>query len=125
MAKVDFNYYALYLKKYLVDNDDPRKDDAEFINDRADLAGQEYESNRLNGLEVFQAEELAMEVLMAGLEQFVITFKLKDQAVMPGLSVCRENSLCHNNQQKYASLLPDAQETKACFGTKLLIRLST
>ena len=67
MAKVDFNYYALYLKKYLVDNDDPRKDDAEFINDRADLAGQEYESNRLNGLEVFQAEELAMEVLMSGL----------------------------------------------------------
>ena len=85
MAKVDFNYYALYLKKYLVDNDDPRKDDAEFINDRADLAGQEFETNRLNGLEVFQAEELAMEVLMSGLEQLVITFKLKDQAVMPGL----------------------------------------
>ena len=85
MAKVDFNYYALYLKKYLVDNDDPRKDDAEFINDRADLAGQEFETNRLNGLEVFQAEELAMEVLMSGFEQLVITFKLKDQAVMPGL----------------------------------------
>ena len=68
MAKVDFNYYALYLKKYLVDNDDPRKDDAEFINDRADLAGQEFETNRLNGLEVFQAEELAMDVLMSGLE---------------------------------------------------------
>ena len=85
MAKVDFNYYALYLKKYLVDNDDPRKDDAEFINDRADLAGQEFETNRLNGLEVFQAEELAMEVLMSGLEQLVVTFKLKDQAVMPGL----------------------------------------
>ena len=77
MAKVDFNYYALYLKKYLyalylkkylIDNDDPRANDTEFINDRADLAGQEYESNRLNGLEVFQAEELAMEVLMSGLE---------------------------------------------------------
>ncbi len=68
MAKVYFNYYALYLKKYLVDNDDPRANDAEFINDRADLAGQEYETNRLSGLEVFQAEELAMEVLMAGLE---------------------------------------------------------
>ena len=68
MSKVDFNYYALYLKKYLVDNDDPRANDAEFINDRADLAGQEYETNRLSGLEVFQAEELAMEVLMAGLE---------------------------------------------------------
>ena len=68
MAKVDFNYYALYLIKYLVDNDDPRANDAEFINDRADLAGQEYETNRLSGLEVFQAEELAMEVLMAGLE---------------------------------------------------------
>ncbi len=68
MSKVDFNYYALYLKKYLVDNDDPRANDAEFINERADLAGQEYETNRLSGLEVFQAEELAMEVLMAGLE---------------------------------------------------------
>ena len=41
MAKVDFNYYALYLKKYLIDNDDPRANDTEFINDRADLAGQE------------------------------------------------------------------------------------
>lgn len=68
MAKVDFNYYALYLKKYLVDNDDPRADDAEFINDRADLAGQEFENNRLNGLEVFQAEELSMEVLMEDLD---------------------------------------------------------
>ena len=86
MAKVDFNYYALYLKKYLVDNDDPRKDDAEFINDRADLAGQEYENNRLSGLEVFQAEELAMEVLMAGLDQF-FTSKIKDQATMLGLYV--------------------------------------
>lgn len=85
MAKVDFNYYALYLKKYLVDNDDPRANDTEFINDRADLAGQEYENNRLCGLEVFQAEELAMEVLMSGLEQLVVTSKLKDQAVMPGL----------------------------------------
>ena len=44
MAKVDFNYYALYLKKYLIDNDDPRANDAEFINDRADLAGQEFEN---------------------------------------------------------------------------------
>jgi len=68
MAKVDFNYYALYLKKYLIDTDNPLADDAEFINDRADLAGQEYENNRLSGLEVFQAEELAMEVLMSGFE---------------------------------------------------------
>ena len=72
MAKVDFNYYALYLKKYLLDNYDPRKDDAEFINDRADLAGQEFETNRLNGLEVFQAEELAMEVLMSGLYELIL-----------------------------------------------------
>lgn len=68
MSKIEFQYTRLYLKKYLVDNDDPRAHDAEFINDRADLAGQEYENNRLSGLEVFQAEELAMEVLMAGLD---------------------------------------------------------
>ena len=68
MAKVDFNYYALYLKKYLIDTDNPLADDAEFINERADLTGQEYENNRLSGLEVFQAEELAMEVLMSGFE---------------------------------------------------------
>ena len=32
MSKIEFQYTRLYLKKYFVDNDDPRKDDDDFIN---------------------------------------------------------------------------------------------
>ena len=39
----ELSYYRLYLKKYLVDTDDPRKDDEEFIESRADAASEEYE----------------------------------------------------------------------------------
>lgn len=31
-------YYYDYLKNYLIDNDDPRKDDEEFIRERAEYA---------------------------------------------------------------------------------------
>lgn len=68
MAKVDFNYYALYLKKYLVDNDDPRKDDADFINSRGAEAEEAYEKAFLTGLTPNQAREVAMNVLMEGFE---------------------------------------------------------
>ena len=68
MAKVDFNYYALYLKKYLVDNDDPRKDDDDFINNRGAAAEEAYEKAFRNGLTPNQAKEVAMKVLMEGFE---------------------------------------------------------
>ena len=60
MAKADFGYEALYLLKYLKETGNPLANDADFINERADLAGQEYEKNRLAGLDVLQTQERAM-----------------------------------------------------------------
>jgi hypothetical protein len=65
---MDFSYYSLYLKKYLVDTDDPRKDVDDFIVSRAELAEMEYEDTRRNGLTVNQAQERAIAVLMDGVE---------------------------------------------------------
>ena len=65
MADVD--YYALYLKNYLKGDDDPRKDDDEFINGLADSAAEEYERARRAGHTVDGAHELAMAVLLKGL----------------------------------------------------------
>lgn len=68
MAEVDFGYEALYLWKYLKETGNSLANDANFINERADLAGQEYEKSRLSGLDVLQSQERAMEVLMNGFE---------------------------------------------------------
>ena len=64
----NISYWALYLKKYLTDEDDPRKDDDAFIDARAELAAATMEETRLKeGLTVNQAEERATAVLMEGL----------------------------------------------------------
>ena len=68
MPKKNISYWALYLKKYLTDEDDPRKDDDAFIDARAELAAATMEETRLKeGLTVNQAEERATAVLMEGL----------------------------------------------------------
>ena len=68
MPKKDISYWALYLKRYLTEEDDPRKDDDAFIDARAELAAATMEETRLKeGLTVNQAEERAMAVLMEGL----------------------------------------------------------
>lgn len=64
---MDFSYYSLYLKKYLVDTDDPRKDVDDFIVSRAELAEMEYEDVRRAGASVDVAQENAMSVLMEGM----------------------------------------------------------
>ena len=67
MPKKDISYWALYLKKYLTDENDPRKDDDAFIDARAELAAATMEETRLKeGLTVNQAEERAKAVLMEG-----------------------------------------------------------
>jgi hypothetical protein len=68
MSKIDFQYTRLYLKKYLVDNDDPRKDDDDFINNRGAAAEEAYEKAFRSGLTPNQAKEVAMKVLMEGIE---------------------------------------------------------
>jgi len=40
---MDANYYTTYLKAYLTDAGDVRKDDEDFIIARADAASEEYE----------------------------------------------------------------------------------
>ena len=68
MPKKNISYWALYLKKYLTDENDPRKDDDAFIDARAELAAATMEETRLKeGLTVNQAEERARAVLMEGL----------------------------------------------------------
>ena len=64
----DISYFALYLKKHLTDEGDPRRDDDAFIDARAELAAATMEETRLKeNLTVNQAEERAMAVLMDGL----------------------------------------------------------
>ena len=64
----ELSYYRLYLKKYLVDTDDPRKNVDDFIEARAELAEKEFEERRRDGLTVDQAQERALTELMEGVE---------------------------------------------------------
>ena len=64
----ELSYYRLYLKKYLVDTDDPRKDVDDFIDSRSELAEVEFEERRRDGLTVNQAQKRAIAVLMEGVE---------------------------------------------------------
>ena len=63
----ELSFFRLYLKKYLTDTENPLMDDDEFINARADEAEIEFEERRRDGLTVYQAQELALAVLMEGL----------------------------------------------------------
>ena len=64
---MDANYYTTYLKAYLTDTGDARKDNEDFISARADAASEEYEVQRRAGAPPACAQELAMAVLMEGL----------------------------------------------------------
>lgn len=65
--KRDLSYYRNYLLGYLVEEDDRRKDDSDFLDGRAEIAEQTFEDARRNGMTVDQAQELAMHVLMEDL----------------------------------------------------------
>lgn len=65
---MDGNYYSNYLRAYLTDVGDMRKDDDDFISARADAASEEYEVQRRAGAPPPCAQELAMSVLVEGLE---------------------------------------------------------
>lgn len=64
---IRFDYYSLYLLKFLQDSGNDLMSDEEFINGRADLAAEEYENVRRDGASVAVAQESAMAVLMNGL----------------------------------------------------------
>jgi hypothetical protein len=61
---IEASYYGLYLLKYLIDTEDPRQHDHDFINSRADDAAGAFESERRAGATVDQAQEVAMKILM-------------------------------------------------------------
>lgn len=63
----DLNYYTLYLCNFLTEEEDPRANDTEFISQRSDAAAAEYETRRLEGMTVEQAQEFAMNVLVDNL----------------------------------------------------------
>ena len=65
---MDANYYSSYLRDYLADAGDVRKDDEDFITARADAASAEYEVQRRAGAPPPCAQELAVAVLMEGFE---------------------------------------------------------
>lgn len=64
----DMNYYKLYLKNYLREQDDVRTDDDEFISSRSERAEDVFEQGRREGLAVWQAQERAMRTLVEDLD---------------------------------------------------------
>lgn len=62
------NYYKLYLKNYLREQDDLRADDDEFISSRSVRAEDVFEKGRREGLAVWQAQERAMRTLVEDLD---------------------------------------------------------
>lgn len=67
MNERELNFFELYLRNYLADSLDDRKDDEVFIAARSEAAEAEFISQRSNGLTVEQARELANKVLTEGL----------------------------------------------------------
>lgn len=63
---IRFDYYSLYLLKFLKDTGNDLMNDKEFISSRADLAAEEFENVRRDGASVAVAQESAMAVLMNG-----------------------------------------------------------
>ena len=69
MRRIEFDYYGLYLLKYLQEENDPRQTDDGFINSRAEAAAEEFELASREGVSVDASQERAIAVLMDGLTQ--------------------------------------------------------
>jgi len=63
---IRFDYFSLYLLKFLQETGNDLMNDEDFISSRADLAAQEFEDMRRDGASVSMAQESAMAVLMNG-----------------------------------------------------------
>jgi hypothetical protein len=68
LEKADIDKWALKLKEYLSGEGDPRALDDDFINARAESAGNEFEFQRSHGMTVDQAEECSYQVLFKDLQ---------------------------------------------------------
>lgn len=67
MRRIAFDFYGLYLLRYLQEENDPRQTDDDFINGRAEAAAEEFELASREGVSVDASQERAMAVLMDGL----------------------------------------------------------
>lgn len=65
--QTDLSYYGLYLLNHLRENHFPEANDADFINERAELAAETYEQARRDGQSATNAHEMAMTELTKGL----------------------------------------------------------
>lgn len=63
------NYYSSYLRGVLRQQRNEKLFDQQFINERAEKASEEFENQRRAGVSVISAQELAMKVLLDGLDQ--------------------------------------------------------
>ena len=61
------NYYSSYLRGVLRQQRNEKLFDQQFINERAEQASEEFENQRRAGVSVISAQELAMKVLLEGL----------------------------------------------------------
>ena len=62
------NYYSSYLRGVLRQQRNEKLFDQQFINERAEKASEEFENQRRAGVSVISAQELAMKVLLEGLD---------------------------------------------------------
>lgn len=62
------NYYSSYLRGVLRQQRNEKLFDQQFINERAEQASEEFENQRRAGVSVISAQELAMKVLLEGLD---------------------------------------------------------
>jgi len=62
------NYYSSYLRGVLRQQRNEKLFDQQFINERAEKASEEFETQRRAGVSVISAQELAMKVLLEGLD---------------------------------------------------------
>ena len=67
MRRIEFDYYGLYLLRYLQEENDPRQTDDDFINSRAEAAAEEFELASREGVSVDASQERAIAVLMEGM----------------------------------------------------------
>ena len=62
------NYYSSYLRGVLRQQRNEKLFDQQFINERAEKASEEFENQPRAGVSVISAQELAMKVLLDGLD---------------------------------------------------------
>lgn len=75
MPKKDISYWALYLKKYLTDENDPRKDDDSFIDARAEMAAATMEEDTFCRFQVGKQQRMPQMSMDDNTKQIPVTIE--------------------------------------------------